>query len=171
VTSAAVPKPARPLGELARAGLAPLVCAAALIALLSCWVLVGGAGTITWVWVEVTLAAVPAQAFTARAAAGRSAPAYLVIRNLSGQPDELLSARSPAAPRVVLGYRGTGGLSAVAGFPVPAHGTLTLSPFGPALVLIGARALRAGQTVPLTLVFRHAGHVNVDAAVTPPGAP
>ena len=171
MTPAAVPGPGRSLGELARAGLAPLVCAAALIALLSGWVLAGGAGTITRVRVEVTLAAVPAQAFTARAAAGRTTPAYLVIRNLSGQPDELLSARSPAAARVELGRRTAAGLAAVTGFPVPAHGTLTLSPFGSDLVLIGARPLQAGQTVPLTLVFRHAGQVNVNATVTPPGSP
>jgi periplasmic copper chaperone A len=171
MTRAAVPRAGRPVRELARAGLAPLVCAAVLIVLLSGWVLTGGAGTITRVRVEVTLADVPAQAFTAGAATGRTAPVYLVIRNLSGQPDELVSARSPAAARVALGHRGAAGLGTVAGFPVGAHGTLTLSPFGPDLVLIRPRALQAGQTVPLTLVFHHAGQVDVIATVTPPGSP
>jgi len=167
VTPAATSRPRRPAGELARAGLAPLAGAAALIVLLSGWVLAGGAGTISRVRVQVTLAAVPVPAFTAGAGAGRTAPAYLDIRNLSGQPDELTSARSPAASRVELRRRG----AAAAGFGVPAHGTVTLSPFGPDLVLVGARPLRAGQTVPLTLMFRHAGQVTVTAAITPPGTP
>lgn len=54
---------------------------------------------------------------------------------------------------------------------VPAHGTVTLTPFGPDLALIGARHLAAGQHVPLTLIFRQAGRITVQATVTAPGTP
>lgn len=154
--------------EAARAALAPLLCATALILLLSGWVLAGGAGTLTRIRIEVTTAAVPMPSFTA--ASGRPVRPYLVIRNLSGRPDALLSARTPAAAQVRL-TSGRGSLITSTPVPVPARGTVTLSPFGEDLVLIHPHALRAGQTVPLTLVFRNAGSVTVTATVTPPGTP
>lgn len=152
--------------ELARAGIAPLACAVVLIALLAGWVASGGAGTISRVRVDVALAAIPVTTITGTAPAGRPLPAYLIIRNLTGRADQLLSATSPDAASIRLSKPGAAGT-----FPVPAHGTLTLNPFGPDLVFTGLRALRAGQTVPLTLHFSQAGKVTVQADVTPPGAP
>jgi copper(I)-binding protein len=157
--------------ELARAAVAPLACAVVLIALLSGWVLVGGAGTITRIRVEVSLAAIPLQSFSAGAAAERPTPAYLVIHNLTGSADVLLSARTPVSALVVLTRHGADLAAAVSGLPVPAHGTVTLDPFGLDLVLAAPHGLVAGRTVPLTLVFRHAGEVTVQALVTEPGAP
>jgi copper(I)-binding protein len=157
--------------ELARAAAAPLVCAAVLIALLTGWVLAGGAGTITRIHVEVTLAAIPLPSFSAGAADDRPTPAYLVIHNLADRPDDLLSARTPASARVVLTRHGADLAAAVSGLPVPAHGTITLDPFGPDLVLAAPHGLVAGRTVPLTLEFRYAGEVRVLAMVTVPGAP
>lgn len=59
----------------------------------------------------------------------------------------------------------------MAGLSIPAHGIVTLSPFGSDVVLTGLGQLQAGQQVPLTLVFRRAGRVTVEATVTAPGAP
>jgi len=170
--------PARPLPggrlrELARAALAPLICAAVLTGLLSAWV-AGGGGTIRRVRIEVTLAAVPMPGYAAGHASLPGGPAtYLTIRNLSGSPDELIGARSSAAARVQIsglpdraGHR-----SAIAGLPVPADGTVSFSAFGRDLVLLRPVSLPAGQTFPLTLTFRHAGQVTVELTVTPPGTP
>jgi copper(I)-binding protein len=163
--------PGQQVRELAGAAAAPLACAALLIALLSGWVLTGGAGTITRVRIQVTLAAIPLPSFSSGSAAGRPALAYLEIHNLAGTPDELLSARTPAAAQVTLTRHGATPAAAVPALAIPAHGTLTLDPFGPDLVLTDPRGLTAGATVPLTLDFRHAGRVTVRALVTEPGAP
>lgn len=159
---------------MARAAVAPLACAAVLIGLLSAWVATGGAGTLTRVRIQVTQAAVPMRGFTTQSmAAPGTAASYLTIRNLTDDPDVLVSAHCPSARRVVLTrHAGTGQPQPVqGGFQVPAHGTLTLSPFGHDLVLVNPAVLTDGQTVPLTLDFRHAGQVKVTAMVTAPGAP
>jgi copper(I)-binding protein len=152
------------------------------IALLSAWVAAGGAGTITVsrvrVRIEVTLAAIPMHSLNPGPAGAPqpNAPCYLTIRNVSGSPDVLTAVTSPAARRVILtrpGRADAGGHSArvVAGLAIPAHGVLTLTPSGDDAVLIGGPRLLAGQQVPLTLTFRYAGHVVIEAAVTIPGAP
>jgi periplasmic copper chaperone A len=169
--TAAAPAGGQQARELARGAAAPLACAALLIALLSGWVLAGGAGTITRVRIQVTLAAIPLQSFSASAAAGRPTPAYLVIHNLTGTADELLVATTPASARVVLTRHGADLAARVPALAVPAHGTITLDPFGPDLVLAAPHELAAGDTVPLTLDFRRAGQVRVQALVTAPGAP
>ena len=85
---------------------------------------------------------------------------YLTIHNKAMQADVLSAADTPAAQRVALRP-----------VIIPAHGTITLTPFGPDLTLIRPRHLIFGQHVPLTLVFRHAGRITVQAAVTAPGTP
>jgi copper(I)-binding protein len=62
-------------------------------------------------------------------------------------------------------------LSSLRGKVVPAHGTVTLSPFGTDVVLIDPVPFESEGSVPLTLTFRHAGRVTVNATVTPPGTP
>jgi len=181
VTGAATParpprKTARPglPRELARAAVGPAVCAIAVIALLSGWVITGGAGTLTRVRLEVTLAAVPMRAFTPRAAAAAgTATTFLTIRNLGGTPDELLAVRSPLARRADLTERaGPAGPRTVTGaLAIPAHGTLTLTPFGADVVLRDPAPFETRASVPLTLTFRHAGTVTIQATVTAPGTP
>ena len=180
MTGRAAPAESR-LSNLARAVAGPVVCAAVAIALLSAWVAVGGAGTITVnrVRIEVTLAAIPMHSLNPGPAGAPqpNADCYLTIRNVSGSPDVLTAVSSPVARRVILtrraGAGGQAGRSArvVAGLAVPAHGVLTLSPSGNDAVLIGGPRLLAGQQVPLTLTFRHAGQVVIEATVTIPGAP
>lgn len=145
-----------------------------LIGLLSAWVLTGGAGTLTRVSLQVTMAAVPMRALTPQASDRiAAATTYLTIRNLSGTPDQLVAAASPDARQVVLTTRdGPGGPRTVmAGLTVPAHGTLTLSPFGADVVLEDPVPFEGKATVPLTLTFRHAGAITIAATVTAPGTP
>jgi copper(I)-binding protein len=164
----------RALPEAARAAAGPLICAVVLIGALSAWTAVGGGGTLTKARLQVTLAAVPLPGFTARTAdkAG-SARVYLDIRNLDSTPDELIAIRSPLASKVVLVAGGLTGstTNAVRGLPVPGDGTLDLSPLGDGAILEHPAPYFSRSTVPLTLVFRHAGQVTIDAAVTPPGTP
>ncbi len=168
--------PGRQLRELAVAALAPVICAALLVGLLSAWVATGAAGTIARVRIQITLAAVPMRAFTPGAAsAAGAATTYLVIRNLSNRPDELLSARSPIARHIALTTRPAGGAAgprtAVQDLNIPAHATVALSPFGDDVVLVNPAPLQAGRGVPLTLTFRRGGTITVQAAITPPGTP
>jgi len=160
--------------DLARGAIGPVICAVVLVALLSAWVATGGAGTLSQVRIQVSLAAVPMRAFTPQAdAAIGTATTFLTIRNLSDTPDELIAARSPIARHVVLTTRaGPGGPRiAVAGLAIPADGTLTLSPFGNDLVLTDPTPFESTGTVPLILTFRDAGTVTIEATVTAPGTP
>jgi copper(I)-binding protein len=159
--------------DLARGAIGPVICAVVLVALLSAWVATGGAGTLSQVRIQVSLAAVPMRAFTPQAAAAiGTATTFLTIRNLSDTPDELIAARSPIARHVVLTTRAGGGpRTAVAGLAIPADGTLTLSPFGNDLVLTDPTPFESTGTVPLILTFRDAGTVTIEATVTAPGTP
>ncbi len=79
---------------------------------------------------------------------------------------------TPIASRVIFTQ---GGLAAhqiqVAGLSVPAAGTLSLSPFTGGLLIEHPVPFENRRTVPLTLVFRHAGQLTVDAEVTAPFTP
>jgi len=154
---------------LVRAGLAPVVCAAALIGLLSVWVASGGAGTVTRVTIRIGQAAVT---LPSSASPGQAAT-YLTITNLGG-PDTLVSVRSSAASRVTfVRHAGSaaGPGAVLRQMAIPGHGTLSLNPFGLDIVLQDPRSLSVGGSVPLVLTFRHAGRVTVDATITPPGTP
>jgi copper(I)-binding protein len=160
--------------DLARGAIGPVICAVLLVALLSAWVATGGAGTLSRVRIQVSLAAVPMRAFTPKAASAiGTATTFLTIRNLSDTPDELIAARSPIARHVVLTTRAgpAGPRTVVAGLAVPADGTLTLSPFGNDVVLQDPSPFETAGTVPLILTFRNAGTVTIEATVTAPGTP
>jgi copper(I)-binding protein len=161
------------LSDVVRAAVGPSICAVILIALLSTWVGIGGVGTITRIRLQVSLAAVPMRAYTKQAASRiGTATTFLTIRNLSGTADALVAVRSPIARRAVLTERGLAGRTiTVSSLEIPAHGTLTLSPFGDDIVLRDPSPFESLRTVPLTLTFRHAGTVTISAAVTAPGAP
>jgi copper(I)-binding protein len=152
--------------QLLKAALAPVICALVLLGVLSGWVATGGAGTISRVRIEISSASV-----VITTASGSRAVTYLVLVNL-GSADELLSAASPGVRRIQLVQHN--GSAAGPGhilhrLAIPAHATLTLSPFGSDIVLTGPAQLMPGRTVPLTLTFRNAGQVTVQAAVAPPG--
>jgi periplasmic copper chaperone A len=157
------------LAELARAAAGPVICAVVLIGLLFAWVVGGGDGTLTRVQLQVTAAAVPIRAFTAQKAATiHTAETYLTIKNLTGTADELIAVRSPDAESTTFIVRTSvgGKQTSVSGFTVPAHGTLTLGPYGDDVLLQNPRPYESSQDVPLTLVFRDAGQITIDAPVT-----
>jgi copper(I)-binding protein len=163
-----------PVTALIRAAAGPVSCAVVLVALLSGWVAARGAGTLTPVRLRITLAAVPQRAFTVKAAdAAGAADTYLSIRNLSGTPDELIAVRTPVARRVLLTERTglAGKRVTVPGLAIPGNGTLTLSPLAADVVLENPAPFEGSRDVPLTLVFRNAGTVTIEAPVTPPGTP
>jgi periplasmic copper chaperone A len=96
--------------------------------------------------------------------------AYLVIRN-NGGTDRLISARTSAGGTVVL--RGPAGSSAdtmrnVSAITIPAHSLIRLDPNGYHLLITGARPMKAGTDITLTLVFARAGTFQVPAEVTNP---
>lgn len=162
------------LADLTRAAAGPVACAVVLVGLLSAWVATSGAGTLTRVRITISLAAVPMRAFTPQAAAAAGAAhTFLIIHNLSGTPDQLIAVRSPIASRIVLTRRVgvTGRVTVVSSLPVPGHETLTLSPLTDDVVLQNPLPFEDGKTVALTLVFRHAGQITIEAPVTGPGTP
>jgi copper(I)-binding protein len=145
---------------LIRAAAGPVIGALALTGLLCGWVMSGGAGTFTRVRLQITLAALPMRGFTPVSQNG-PAKSFLTIRDLSGTPDQLVAASSPIARQVTV----------PAHLVVPAHGTLTLSPFGADLVFRDPARYEALTAVPLTLTFKDAGAVTIDVPVTEPGTP
>ena len=158
--------------ELARAAAGPLICVLVLTGLLSAWVISGGAGTLTKVRLQITQAAVPMRGFTATSEAG-PATTFVTIRNLTGTPDELIAVSSPVASSVRLTVRSGAAASrtVISDLVIPARSALTLTPFGDDIVLQDPRPYEDEPTVPLTLTFRHAGTVTIDATVTAPGTP
>jgi copper(I)-binding protein len=172
--------PGGQLRELARAAAAPVICAVVVIGLLSAWVSTGGAGTISVnrTRIVVSTAAIPMHSLNPGPADAPqpNADCYLTILNLTGSPDVLTAVSSPVAKRVILTrHAGPGSADSAelltAGLAIPAHGTVSLSPSGDDAVLIGGPLLLAGQQVPLTLTFRYAGKITIEATVTIPGAP
>jgi len=156
--------------DLLRAAAGPVICAVVVTGLLAAWTGTGGGGTLTRVRLQVSQAAVPMRAFTPQTAAKvTAATTFLTIRNLSGTPDELVAARTPLAEGVALRHRA--GPVRAGPLVIPAHGTLTLTPFGDDLVLQQPAPYETRATVPLTLTFRHSGTVTIDAAITAPGTP
>jgi periplasmic copper chaperone A len=107
------------------------------------------------------------------AAAAGAAHTFLTIRNLGSTPDELIAVRSPIASRVVLARRGglAGPATVISGLPIQGNGTLTLSPLSDDAVLEDPVPFENSRDVQLTLVFRHAGEVTIEAPVTAPGTP
>lgn len=97
---------------------------------------------------------------------GSDAPVRMTLVNNSGQPDDLVSASSPAAGSVALsGPSGT----TTSGVTVPAFGS-TGETAG--LVLRGVTSeLRSGVSVPITLRFAHNGEITVDVPVATTGRP
>jgi copper(I)-binding protein len=94
--------------------------------------------------------------------------AYLVIRN-KGPADKLVSAKTSVGGAVTLRGPGRGGPAAmrnVAAITVPAHELIRLDPNGYHLVVTGARPMKAGTEITLTLTFAKAGSYKIAAEVT-----
>ena len=105
------------------------------------------------------------------AAAGQSA-AYLTIANV-GAADTLLSVRCAIAGSTMIHQTSTDasgmtGMAPIDKLPIPAGATVTLAPGGYHVMMMGlTKALAAGASLELTLVFEHAGEIPVSAAIRP----
>jgi periplasmic copper chaperone A len=163
------PAPASAAAELLRGALAPVICAAVLLGLLSVWVATGGAGTIKHVSIDITSASI-----SLPASPGGPAVGYLSVVN-NGAADRLVSVSTPDARGVLFVERDgriAGPGRTLRGIPIPAHATLNLNPFATDIVLLGpSSSMTPGHTVPLTLTFSAAGKITVEADITPPGTP
>lgn len=111
------------------------------------------------------------EAWVRPADAGGGSAAYLTIVNPGSTPDTLLSVSSPGAGSVMLhetktDASGMTGMSMIDKLPIAAGATVTLQPGGYHLMIGGlTKALAAGGTLELRLVFEHAGTIVVQAAV------
>ena len=160
--------PASALTGLLRGALAPVICGAVLLGLLSAWVAIGGAGTIKHVSIDITSVSVATPA-----SSGGQGLGYLSVANL-GSADRLVSVTTPDARRVEFIEHESGAVGPermLGDIAIPAHATLDLNPFTTDIVLVGCKSLTPGTTIPLVLRFAAAGEVTVQAAVTPPGTP
>ena len=145
----------------------PVSAAVLLICMLTFWVTSGGFGTIAQVKITVVGATIPMPATPGITAA------YLTIKNSGDTDDELVSVRTSSAGQSMLAQNtttgGSGGMHEVQGIAVPAHGSVTLNPFGADVMLTDTHPLHVGETVTLILTFQKIGDVTVQATVTPPG--
>jgi copper(I)-binding protein len=106
------------------------------------------------------------------ASTGASTVGYLDIRN-NGAADELTSVSTSVGGTVAL--RAPAGqdvtpivMRTVASIPLPAGATTQLVPNSYHLLISGAKAMRDGKDIKLTLNFAHAPSVTVYALVTNP---
>lgn len=101
---------------------------------------------------------------------------FLTIRNGGGDPDRLVSVTSPRAKRVEIHTMSLDdGVMRMRPLPngleIPAGAVSTLAPGGNHIMLIGLTTpLKAGERVPATLRFAHAGTVRITFVVGAAGA-
>jgi periplasmic copper chaperone A len=105
----------------------------------------------------------------------KSGGAFLVVDNGGSAPDRLLRATSPAAGAVELHQmamdNGIMKMRALAAMDVPSGGRLELKPGGFHLMMVDIKQpLKAGDQVPLTLIFEKAGSIDVVLEVESMGA-
>ena len=111
-----------------------------------------------------------------RATAGVEMPGAIFVTIHGGDtPDRFLGVTTPVAQRAELHRMDmTGGMmrmAQVSSLPLPAGGTLALSPDGDHVMLIGlSKALNKGAAFPATFHFERGGEITVTVQVAGPGA-
>ena len=104
------------------------------------------------------------------------AAAYVRISNAGVSDDRLLGVSSPDAGRIELhAIESDGGVVRMRPLPygvkIPAGATVDFTPATMHLMLFNARVtLSAGEEIPLTLIFQHAGRLAIVATVRTPGS-
>jgi hypothetical protein len=106
------------------------------------------------------------------ASTGTATVGYLDIRN-NGSADSLLSVSTSVGGTVELRAPVPNGKSpvvmhTVTSIPIPANATTQLIPNSFHLLIAGARAMRDGKDIQLTLKFAHAAPLTIYALVTNP---
>lgn len=107
---------------------------------------------------------------TATSPAAKSAAGYLAIVNEGAEAERLLAVRADFAEAQLhlseVGADGVARMSPVEAVEIPAGETVVLEPGGLHLMFMGLAApLAEGQTRPATLVFEHAGELEVEFEV------
>lgn len=101
---------------------------------------------------------------------------FVTIVNKGGEPDRLVSASSPAAPKVEIhSMVMVGDVMKMHHLPdgleIPAGGTVELKPGSFHIMFLNVeKPFKEGTTVPVTLNFEKAGSVKIDLVVAGPGA-
>lgn len=100
---------------------------------------------------------------------------YLTITNTGSAPDTIEGASTPAADKTELHemtmVNGVMEMRPVASLSIDPGKSLTLKPNGYHLMLLGLKApLKAGQTLPVTVMFKHAGAQQATVSVAKIGA-
>lgn len=104
---------------------------------------------------------------------GSVSAAYMILKNNSAEPEKLLRVESDVAGAVELHISEMTGevmtMRPVEFVEVPANGQAELKPGGLHIMLIGLKHdLKAGDQIPLVLVFENAGKIEVKAEVRAP---
>ncbi len=120
--------------------------------------------------IEIIHPNIPQPAATAQAAGG-----YMGVSNNGHHADRLIGVETPAAKSAMLhessvGADGVAKMSHVEGIDLPAGETVVLEPGGYHIMLMGlTKPLTEGEMVPATLIFEHAGRIEMEFMVDPPG--
>jgi copper(I)-binding protein len=124
------------------------------------------------------LAAPQVQAAWSRPAAqGTTGAGFMTLANPDAKPDALIAVESPLARQVQIHQSsmkaGIASMQKLDRVALPAGGRVTFAPGGYHLMLLGlTRALKAGDTIPATLVFASGARVKTTFVVgsAPPAA-
>ena len=100
----------------------------------------------------------------------RATGVFMTIKNASDKPDRLTRVESPAARAAEIHESRIVGdmarMEPVASIVIPPSGEVVLKPGGLHIMLIDPkRQVKAGDNVPLTLVFEKAGPISIEAPV------
>lgn len=103
---------------------------------------------------------------------GANAAVYLTVEGY-GQADRLIGASTDAAGAVelhetVIGSNGQASMNRVEYLDLPARGSLVLEPGGFHIMLLGVDRVIAGDGITITLLWEHAGEMDVDVEVVDP---
>jgi len=109
--------------------------------------------------------------FSRPAPAGGTGAGFFSVTNNNTGPDVLVAVESPIAAKVQIHETSTaGGMMRMEelkdGVPLKAGQTVVFQPGGKHVMFIGlVRPLKAGDRIPATLVFRHAGRAPIELVV------
>ncbi|GAA0479152.1 copper chaperone PCu(A)C [Streptomyces stramineus] len=154
------------LAGLARAALVPVAACAVTLGGLGAWTLSGAAGRPVAVTVEDARVLLPLGT--------DDTAAFFRLRNDGDVADELIGVDVPTAGGAMLSRtvvkKGAGFMRMVPSMPVPARGTLEMTPDGMDIMVTSPPRLRLGDRLPFTLRFRESGPVRVEALVVRAGS-
>ncbi|MBI0294876.1 copper chaperone PCu(A)C [Streptomyces sp. PRKS01-29] len=158
----------RRLTDSLRAAAAPACACVLALGGLAVWTASGNAGSPPRIDVTGARLFLPAPGVPRTAA-------FFRITNTGGVRDRLVEVTSFAVTGEIslsrhrMTGRGSAYPQAAESLPVPAGGTLDMSPFTSDVTVPATARWRAGDLVPFTLRFEHSGRVETNAVVVRPG--